>query len=101
MAWMSENAPVPVFALWNSAVVNGAVGGLVADRFQQGEYAAQLALGLARDRGPATSLQATSGMNRLVLNATAARNWGLKIPVLFPIVAQVYESVPVAQGGSF
>jgi ABC-type uncharacterized transport system substrate-binding protein len=100
MAWMYDHAPVPVFALWNSAVIDGAVGGLVVDRFQQGNLAAQLALGVARDHDVSGTDQAM-GMNRLVLNAAAARYWDLQIPVLFPIIAHVYNSVPVAQEGTF
>jgi hypothetical protein len=94
MSWMLENSPVPVFALTNQAVSNGAVGGLVGDGEAQGNAAAQLALQIVRGAHPSSLMPVLPPRNLLVINLPAARNWGLRIPIAFPIAARVYRTLP-------
>lgn len=110
MAWMLMHLDVPVFSLSNTLVINGAVAGLVADGYEQGRLAGELAVASARgaaaqverDADASVNREGTStsggiklvGSSRLVMNAAAARHWGLQIPALFPIAAEVYKSLP-------
>jgi hypothetical protein len=97
MTWMLQALDVPVFSLVNSLVVDGAVGGLVADGYEQGRLAGELAMAAAEgpDELPRT------GQSKLVINAAAARYWGLDIPALFPVAAEVYRSLPPLTSQSY
>ena len=99
MAWMLRHLDVPVFSLSNTLVINGAVGGLVADGYEQGRLAGELAIATARgERDTGASLtrggMELAGPSRLVMNAAAARHSGLQVPALFPIAAEIYKSLP-------
>ncbi|MGC9467069.1 MAG: ABC transporter substrate-binding protein [Anaerolineae bacterium] len=99
MAWMLSNVSVPVFSLSETLVIDGAVGGLVSDAYKQGQAAGQIAARLAQHGGVEADSPLVGSGSRLVLNAAAARHWGLRIPALFPIAAEVYLSLPVGYGG--
>lgn len=99
MAWMLENAPVPVFAMSDLAVVNGAVAGLVPGGYDQGWAAGQIAARIARGAHPSSIHADAFAHNRLVMNLAAARHWNLSIPIAFPLAAHVYRTLPGGQGG--
>ena len=94
MAWMLENAPVPVFAMSQTAVREGAVAGLVPSGYSQGAIAAENVLRIVRGAHPTSIRTGASADNILVMNLAAASNWGLPIPVSFPLVARVYGALP-------
>jgi two-component system cell cycle sensor histidine kinase/response regulator CckA len=99
ITWMLDNSPVPVFALSNVAIINGAVGGLVSYGYEEGvsvgEIVSRLAAGESpvdiEIRGPARSL--------LAVNMAAAHRWNLRIPITFPLAARIYSTLPASQGG--
>lgn len=105
MVWMLEHSPAPVFALSTQGVLNGAVGGLVIDGEQQGTAAAQRVIQIARGASPASIAIEPSGY-RLLMNMAAARHWDLRIPVMLPLAAEIYRTLPggiapaTAPGGS-
>lgn len=99
MEWMVTRAPVPVFALSNDAVVRGAVGGLVSSGYAQGETTAPVAVQVAQGASPGAISARAPYRNLLAMNLPAARNWGLPIPVSFPLAARVYRTFPADQGG--
>ncbi len=99
MAWMVENSPVPVFALSNQAVFQGAVAGLVPYGYDQGVAAAEIAVQIVQGSPPASIDVTPAQRNLLVMNLAAAYNWNLPIPIAFPLAARVYRTLPATQGG--
>jgi hypothetical protein len=98
MRWTLDHAPVPVFALTRAPVTYGAIGGLVPHGYEQGYLAGEMAVQFVEDADNVRG-QMVVASNRLTLNAAAARYWGLPIPILFPIAAEVHEYLPPVQGG--
>ncbi len=99
IAWMLENSPVPVFALTNIAIINGAVGGLVSYGYEEGVSVGEVVLRLAAGEQPADIPIHGPERNLLAINLASTRHWNLRIPVTFPIAARIYSSLPAAQGG--
>ncbi len=103
LAWMLENSPVPVFAMSSRAVRYGAVAGLAPSGYAQGARAAELTLRIIHGDSPATIPVDTSARSVLLMNLAAARKWNLPIPLAFPLLAEVYEVLPLPltpQGGA-
>lgn len=98
MAWMLLNTPVPVFALSDLAVIDGAIGGLVVSGYNQGAMAVERILRIIQGTHPSAVSPYVTGHNLLSMNLAAARFWNLQIPITFPIAARVYEDLPVWQG---
>jgi two-component system, sensor histidine kinase and response regulator len=99
ITWMYENSPVPVFALSNHAVVNGAVGGLVSYGYEEGDSVAEIVLQLTAGKRPADIPIRGPVRNLLAINLAATRHWNLRIPITFPIAARIYGTQATAQGG--
>lgn len=99
IAWMLENSPVPVFALSNVAIINGAVGGLVSYGYEEGVSVGEIVMRLAAGDSPAGIEIRGPARNLLAVNLAASRRWNLRIPVTFPIAARIYGTLPVAEGG--
>ncbi|MEJ5309516.1 MAG: hypothetical protein WHX52_07065 [Anaerolineae bacterium] len=99
ITWMLENSPVPVFALTNIAIINGAVGGLVSYGYEEGVAVAEVVLRLAAGERPADIPIHQPARNLLAINLAAARHWNLRIPITFPIAARIYGTLSTAQGG--
>jgi len=99
MAWMFAYSPIPVFALSNHAVVNGAVGGLVSYGYEEGVSVGNDVLRLAAGETPADIPIHGPERNLLAVNLASTRRWKLRIPITFPIAARIYGSLPAAQGG--
>ena len=99
MAWMFAYSPIPVFALTNHAVVNGAVGGLVSYGYEEGVSVGNVVLRLAEGESPANIPIRGPERNLLAVNLMATRRWNLRIPITFPIAARIYGIQPAAQGG--
>lgn len=97
MAWMVENVSIPIFSLFNEAVVNGAVGGLVTSEEDQGEAVAQMVVRIARGAHPSSISERLSSRNLLAINLAAARRWSLSIPIAFPLAGRVYRELPSAE----
>lgn len=100
LAWTVENAPVPVFAMSREAVRYGAVAGLAPAGYAQGARAAELALHIVQGTSPAVIPVDAAGQSMLLMNLAAARRWDLAIPVTFPLLAEVYQALPAARGGT-
>jgi ABC-type uncharacterized transport system substrate-binding protein len=99
MAWMFANSPVPVFALSNYAVVNGAVGGLVSYGYEEGVSVGEVVLRLAAGELPADIPVRGPARNLLAINLASTRHWNLRIPITFPIAARIYGTGLATQGG--
>jgi ABC-type uncharacterized transport system substrate-binding protein len=99
ITWMLDNSPVPVFALSNIAIVNGAVGGLVSYGYEEGVSVAEVVLRLAAGEQPADIPISGPARNLLAINLPSTRRWNLRIPITFPIAARIYGTEPAAQGG--
>jgi len=99
MAWMFAYSPIPVFALTNHAVVNGAVGGLVSYGYEEGVSVGNVVLRLAAGESPADIPIQGPERNLLAVNLASTRRWNLRIPITFPIAARIYGTQPAAQGG--
>lgn len=99
ITWMLENSPVPVFALTNIAIINGAVGGLVSYGYEEGVSVGEVVLRLAAGERPANIPIRGPERNLLAINLAATRHWNLRIPITFPIAARIYGTLPAAQGG--
>ncbi len=99
ITWMLENSPVPVFALTNIAIINGAVGGLVSYGYEEGVSVGEIVLRLAAGELPADIPIRGPARNLLAINLAATRHWNLRIPITFPIAARIYGTLPAAQGG--
>lgn len=99
MAWMFAYSPIPVFALSNHAVVNGAVGGLVSYGYEEGVSVGNVVLRLAAGETPADIPIRGPERNLLAVNLASTRRWKLRIPITFPIAARIYGALPAAQGG--
>jgi len=99
IAWMFAYSPVPVFALSNYAIVNGAVGGLVSYGYEEGVSVAEVVLRLAAGERPADIPITGPARNLLAINLPSTRRWDLRIPIMFPIAARIYGTEPAAQGG--
>lgn len=99
IAWMLAYSPVPVFALSNHAVVNGAVGGLVSYGYEEGVSVGNIVLRLAAGEKPADIPIRGPERNLLAVNLASTRRWNLRIPITFPIAARIYGALPAAQGG--
>ncbi|MGC9396525.1 MAG: ABC transporter substrate-binding protein [Anaerolineae bacterium] len=99
ITWMLENSPVPVFALSNIAIVNGAVGGLVSYGYEEGVSVGEVVLRLAAGERPADIPIRGPERNLLAINLPSTRHWNLRIPVTFPIAARIYGTELAAQGG--
>ncbi len=100
MRWMLQNSPVPVFALSNLAIVNGAVGGLVAYGYEEGVAVAERVLLLANGTPPADIAIAGPTRNLLAINLAAVRHWNLRVPITFPLAARIYRTLPAIEGGN-
>ena len=99
ITWMLENSPVPVFALTNIAIINGAVGGLVSYGYEEGVSVGEVVLRLATGERPADIPISGPARNLLAINLASTRHWNLRIPITFPIAARIYGTLPAAQGG--
>lgn len=99
ITWMLENSPVPVFALSNIAIINGAVGGLVSYGYEEGVSVAEVVLRLAAGEHLADIPISSSARNLLAINLPSTRRWNLRIPITFPIAARIYGTELAAQGG--
>jgi ABC-type uncharacterized transport system substrate-binding protein len=99
ITWMLENSPVPIFALTDVAIVNGAVGGLVSYGYEEGVAVGQVVLRLAAGERPADIPIHRPARNLLAINLAATRRWNLRIPITFPIAARIYGAELAAQGG--
>jgi len=99
MRWMLQNSPVPVFALSNLAILDGAVGGLVAYGYEDGVAVGERVLALARGVPPAEIPISGPSRNLLAINLAAVRRWNLRIPITFPLVARIYRTLPAVEGG--
>ena len=99
IAWMFAYSPVPVFALSNYAVVNGAVGGLVSYGYEEGVSVGNVVLRLAAGEMPADIPIRGPERNLLAVNLASTRRWNLRIPITFPIAARIYGTELAAQGG--
>ncbi len=97
--WMFENSPVPIFALENQAVVNGAVGGLVTYGYEQGRMAAKLVIQIANGVPPSNISEHYPEKSLLAVNLAGVHHWNLRIPVTFPIAARVYRTMPYLPEG--
>jgi ABC-type uncharacterized transport system substrate-binding protein len=97
--WMFAYSPVPVFALSNYAVVNGAVGGLVSYGYEEGVSVGDVVLRLAAGEAPADIPIRGAERNLLAINLASTRRWNLRIPITFPIAARIYGTDLAAQGG--
>ena len=97
MAWMVENVSIPIFSLFNEAVVNGAVGGLVTSEEDQGEAVAQMVVRIAQGAHPSSISERLTSKNLLAINLAAARRWNLPIPIAFPLAGRVYRELPTVQ----
>ncbi len=99
ITWMLENSPVPVFALTNIAIINGAVGGLVSYGYEEGVSVGQVVLRLAAGESPADIPIREPERNLLAINLASTHRWNLRIPITFPIAARIYGTELAAQGG--
>lgn len=99
MRWTWAQSPVPVFALWDSAVQEGAVGGLTITGYEQGAEAARLVVQILGGQSPATLTPRSPTRNLLAVNLASARHWQLPIPVQFPLTAQTYRNQPAPLEG--
>lgn len=99
ITWMRENSPVPVFALTNIAIINGAVGGLVSYGYEEGVSVGGVVLRLAAGERPDDIPIRGPERNLLAINLEATYHWNLRIPITFPIAARIYGTLPAAQGG--
>lgn len=99
MRWTWAQSPVPVFALWDSAVQEGAVGGLTITGYEQGAEAARLVVQILGGQPPATLTPHAPPRNLLAVNLASAQHWQLPIPVQFPLTAQIYRSQPAPLEG--
>lgn len=99
MTWMLDNSPVPVFALSNIAIINGAVGGLVSYGYEEGVSVGEVVIRLAAGEMPADIPIRGPARNLLAVNLAATRRWNLRIPITFPLAARIYSTLPASQGG--
>ena len=99
ITWMLENSPVPVFALTNIAIINGAVGGLVSYGYEEGVSVGEVVLRLAAGERPDNIPIRGPDRNLLAINLASTRHWDLRIPITFPIAARIYGTELAAQGG--
>lgn len=99
MRWTWARSPVPVFALWDSAVQGGAVGGLTIIGYEQGAEAARLVAQILAGQSPANLVPRSPTRNLLAVNLASARHWKLPIPVQFPLTAQTYRNQPAPLEG--
>jgi hypothetical protein len=99
MGWIVENSPVPVFGLWDFAISDGAVAGLVISGYDQGAAAADIAVQIIRGTDVASIEVRAPSRNLLAMNLAAARAWELQIPVQFAMAARVYRTLPTDLSG--
>jgi hypothetical protein len=94
MRWLLENSPVPVFGLWDFAISDGAVAGLVISGYDQGAAAADIIVQIAQGVSIASIEIRSPSRSLLAMNLAAAREWGMQIPVQFAMAARVYRTLP-------
>ncbi|HQE91231.1 MAG TPA: ABC transporter substrate binding protein [Anaerolineae bacterium] len=99
LAWMQANSPVPVFALSDFAIVNGAVGGLVSYGYEEGVSVGEIVVRLAAGESPSDIEIRGPERNLLAVNLAAVHHWNLRIPITFPLAARIYSTLPASQGG--
>jgi hypothetical protein len=99
ITWMLQNSPVPVFALTNIAIINGAVGGLVSYGYEEGSSVGEVVLRLAAGERPDNIPVHGPERNLLAINLASTRHWNLRIPITFPIAARIYGTQSAALGG--
>ena len=95
MSWILENSPVPIFGLWDFAISDGAVAGLVISGYDQGAAAADIAVQIIRGTDIASIEVRAPSRNLLAMNLAAAQAWGLQIPIQFAMAARVYRTLPI------
>ncbi|MEW9799231.1 ABC transporter substrate-binding protein [Alteromonas sp. CYL-A6] len=80
IAWTSDNAGVPPFALWDYAVgSHKAVGGYVISGYDQGKLAGQIAAQFEGKKGD-TSMPQTTTSSMLLFSRAQLIKWNLTIP---------------------
>lgn len=89
----SEGWPVPVFAVFQSNIRSGMVGGRAVDAAGQGRLAGGLAVRVLRGARPDSIPPLVDSSNRTVLNGPALQRWGIPASRV-PAGAEILDPVP-------
>ena len=78
LARMSQRAPVPTFALWDTNLGSGTVGGRMVRIKEQGRMAGEIAVRIMRGEDPASiPIEGGSDTNELVVDFRELHRWGI------------------------
>ena len=77
LAEVSRVAPVPTFALWDTNLGTGTVGGHVVRSEMQGRLAGEIAARIIRGEEPATIPVVGLGTNQFVVDWRGLQRWGI------------------------
>ncbi len=94
LTWTILNAPVPIFALDEQAVRAGAVGGLVASAWRQGEMLADMVLEISSGAHPSSLSAQRRSSSFLTINLQGLARWELSLPTPVALVALKYTGYP-------
>ena len=94
LSWTILNTPVPLFALDERAVRMGAVGGLVASVWREGEMLAQLVVEVHRGTHPSALSAEGRSSDLLAVNLRGVANWNLSLPTSVALLAVKYIGYP-------
>ncbi len=98
LTWTILNAPVPLFALDERAVRLGAVGGLVASVWREGEMLARMVVEVHRGTHPSALSAEGRSSDLLAVNLRGVARWNLSLPTPVTLLAVKYSGYPA--GGS-
>jgi ABC-type uncharacterized transport system substrate-binding protein len=90
--WLIENSPIPVVAIWEFSVQEGALGGSVISGETQGNEAGKAAARILNGESPQSIGFVTPKRGKLTINWAAAQRWGVTFPLDLLEVSQLYES---------
>jgi ABC-type uncharacterized transport system substrate-binding protein len=90
--WLVANSPLPVVAIWEFSVQDGALGGSVISGETQGTEAGLAAVHILNGDAPKDIGFVEPKRGKLTINWAAAQRWGVTFPLDLLEVSQIYES---------
>lgn len=90
MTWTTALSQIPVVALWEMGVADGALGGSTISGEAQGYEAALRAAQILQGAAPSSIPYLTPRHGKLTLNAGAIRQWDIQIPLDLLEISTLY-----------